>query len=87
MQEIHTQMDKLGRLLIPYTIRNKLQYKPGDKFIIREVGEELQIVNIKTTIKAAQELLQKHNTNSSNSVVDEFIEFKRIEAKEENSKF
>ncbi|MFU7501401.1 MULTISPECIES: AbrB/MazE/SpoVT family DNA-binding domain-containing protein [unclassified Candidatus Tisiphia] len=82
----HSQMDKHGRILIPSTIRNSLNYKYGDTFVIRVIDDELHIVGINKEIKAAQSLFKKYNT-SSNSAVDEFLDSRRIEANNENLKF
>jgi len=37
----HSQMDKHGRILIPSNIRNSLNYKQGDTFVIRAINDEL----------------------------------------------
>lgn len=86
MQIQHSQMDKHGRILIPSSIRNSLNYKYGDTFVIRAIDDELHIVSINKEIKAAQSLFKKYNTSSS-SVVDEFLESRRNESNIENKKF
>jgi AbrB family looped-hinge helix DNA binding protein len=82
----HSQMDKHGRILIPANIRNYLNYKHGDTFVIRAVNNELNIVSIDKEIRAAQNLFKKYN-NESNSPVEEFLKSRRIEANNENNKF
>ena len=57
----HSQMDKYGRILIPSNIRNSLNYKQGDTFVIRAINDELHIVSINKEIKAAQKLFKKYN--------------------------
>ena len=79
-------MDKHGRLLIPSAIRNSLNYKYGDTFVIRVINDELHIVSINQVIKAAQDLFKKRNPNS-HSAVDDFLESRRLEAKNEDLKF
>lgn len=86
MKVEHSQMDKHGRILIPSNIRNSLNYKHGDTFVIRAIDDELHIVSINKEIKAAQSLFKKYST-SSNSVVNEFLESRRTEANIENNKF
>ena len=84
----HSQMDKHGRILIPSNIRNSLNYKYGDTFVIRVIDDELRIISINQEIKAAQTLFKKYNANTnSDSAVDEFLKSRRIEAENENSKY
>jgi AbrB family looped-hinge helix DNA binding protein len=86
MKIAHSQMDKHGRILIPSSIRNCLNYKHGDTFVIRAIDDELHIVSINKEIKIAQSLFKKYNTNS-NSAVDEFLESRKIDANNEHRKF
>jgi AbrB family looped-hinge helix DNA binding protein len=86
MKKLHTQMDKHGRLLIPSTIRNSLNYKPGDTFVIRAINDELRIISIRKAIKDAQDLLAKHIPDEK-SLVDEFIKQRRLEVAKEDLKF
>ncbi len=86
MKELHTQMDKHGRLLIPSQIRNSLNYKPGDTFVIRVSADDLHIVSLAKVIKEAQHLLKKYNIQSG-SMVDEFLEQKHFESEIENKKY
>ena len=84
----HSQMDKYGRILIPSNIRNSLNYKQGDTFVIRVINDELHIVSINKEIKAAQKLFKKYNANANaNSAVDEFLDSRRIDANNENKEF
>ena len=82
----HSQMDKHGRILIPSNIRNSLNYKQGDTFVIRAINDELHIVSINKEIKAAQKLFKKYNANA-NSAVDEFLDSRRIDSNNENKEF
>ena len=77
-------MDKHGRLLIPSIIRNNLNYKAGDSFVIRMINDELRIISIKEAVKSIQNMVQKHHKES---LVDEFIKTRRSEAENENLKF
>ncbi len=79
-------MDKHGRLLIPSVIRNALNYKYGDSFVVRVVGDELRVVGMQKEIEAARALFKKYD-RASGSAVDEFLESRRQEARKESLKF
>ena len=85
MKELHTQMDKHGRLLIPARLRNSLNYKPGESFIIRTANDELYITTLSKVVANAQNLFKQHNKDST-SAVEEFLKRKHLEANKENSK-
>jgi AbrB family looped-hinge helix DNA binding protein len=82
----HCQMDKFGRILIPSNIRQSLNYKQGDSFVIRAINDELHIVSINKEVKSVQKLFKKYNPNS-NSSVDEFLDSRKIDVDKENKKF
>ena len=86
MNNLHTKMDNHGRLLIPKHIRNQLNYKKGDNFVIRIINDELHIVSLKNAIAHAQALIKPSLSNSI-SMTDEFISQRRKEALEEDVKF
>jgi len=85
MKELHTHMDKHGRLLIPARLRKSLNYKAGDSFIIHAANDELHITTLSKVIKNAQSLFKQHN--NSTSVVEDFLQQKYAEASKENNKF
>lgn len=83
MQKIRTQIDMHGRVLIPATIRKKLNLKPGDTLTLRATEDEIKMVSMKSVIREARELLKKYK-NPDSSMVDEFIEMRRQESRLEN---
>jgi len=83
MKELHTQMDKYGRLLIPSQVRHFMGYTPGDTFVIRANEDALYIVSLDAALKSAQKLVKERN-NSNISMTDEFLAQKSLEACDEN---
>ncbi len=75
-------MDRHGRLLIPSSIRKTMNYKTTDTFVIRAVDDELRIINLDKAVKDAQNFFSQFGTNNI-SLVDELIEDRRKEAKNE----
>lgn len=86
MKNIHTKMDNHGRLLIPLHLRNQLNYKKGDNFVIRVINDELHIVSLKKALFHAQELVRK-KTPQGISLVDELIAERKANAIAEEKKF
>ncbi len=86
MKALHSNLDKKGRLLIPYQIRNSMKLKPGDAFIVNSLNDELHLVSLNKTVKKAQVIFKQHGSGSK-SFVDEFLEQKYQDANKENSKF
>lgn len=86
MKAHHVQIDKHGRLLVPAQIRNRLNYKAGDTFVVKADSNELHFVSLNKAIFVAQELFKSKN-NNDNFAVDEFLQNKYQEAKQENEKF
>lgn len=86
MKALHSSLDKNGRLLIPYQVRNSMKLKAGDSFIVNTVNGELHLISIQKAVREAQSIF-KQNGSNSRSFVDEFLEQKYQEANKENSKF
>jgi bifunctional DNA-binding transcriptional regulator/antitoxin component of YhaV-PrlF toxin-antitoxin module len=84
--QLHTHIDHHGRLLIPSIIRKKLKYQAGDTLAVRVVNGELRILSIDKVIEDAQDLIKKL-VNQKGSLVDEFIELKNQERRDEELRF
>jgi bifunctional DNA-binding transcriptional regulator/antitoxin component of YhaV-PrlF toxin-antitoxin module len=84
--QLHTHIDHHGRLLIPSIIRKKLKYQAGDTLAVRVVNGELRILSIDKVVEEAQDLIKKL-VNQKGSLVDEFIELKNQERKDEELRF
>ena len=85
MQEIRTQLDVHGRVLIPAIIRKKMNLKPGDTLTLRATEEEIKMVSMKSVIREAQELIKKYK-KPEESLVDSFIKMRRQESQLEESR-
>jgi AbrB family looped-hinge helix DNA binding protein len=84
--EKHTNMDQHGRILIPASIRNQLNYKAGDTFVVRVINDELHILSLEKVIKDAQDLIRQY-IKPGELLVEDFLEYRREEAKLEEKKF
>ncbi len=71
-----------GRLVIPADYRKAMGLKEGDSLVLALIDNELRINKLEDSIKFAQELVSKH-APSNGSVVDNFIQERRLEAEQE----
>ena len=70
---MRTQMDIHGKILIPSIIRNSLNLKSGDYFIIRIIDGGINILSLDKVIKEAQDLIKTYNQENI-SLLNEFLD-------------
>jgi AbrB family looped-hinge helix DNA binding protein len=58
-------INKQGRIVIPKTIRKKLQYELGEELILKVVGDELRIVSLKQALRNTHTLLKENNISGT----------------------
>lgn len=75
------QLGAQGRLVIPAAMRKALHLKPGDRLVVRQVGESLVLERRETVVKRLQGLFA--HIPDDVSLVDELIESRREEAARE----
>ncbi len=78
-------MDKHGRLLIPAQIRNELNYKPGDTFVVRVIDNELHIISLNKILNEARSLI-KAKLSPNISLLEEFKQMRKQDAELEDNK-
>jgi AbrB family looped-hinge helix DNA binding protein len=78
-------MDKHGRLLIPAQIRNELNYKAGDAFIVRVIDNEMRIISVNKILNEARSQI-KAKLSPNTSLSEEFKKMRSQEAALENNK-
>ncbi len=76
------QLGAQGRLVIPSVLRKSLNLKPGDKLIVRKVGDSLVLERRETIEKRLWDLYS--HIPKDVSLVDELIAERRTEARREN---
>lgn len=76
MHELRTHVDEKGKILIPSTLRKKMNLKKGDVLIIDADKKELKIHSLADSIKSAQDLVRKYV--KTDNLVDEFLEARRM---------
>jgi AbrB family looped-hinge helix DNA binding protein len=86
VQIAKSDMDKHGRVLIPAALRNALNFRPGDRLVLRIINGELHIVSIGQLIKSTQALIKSRAKNSS-FTVDDFLRERREEEARESAKY
>jgi AbrB family looped-hinge helix DNA binding protein len=65
MEDFKNQLDTSGRILIPSSIRKQLGLKTHDYFVLRIVGDKLELIPEKTAHSYAQQLVKKYAKNRS----------------------
>ena len=88
MTEIRTHMDRNGKILIPLSLRKELGFDYGDSFVLRVINGELRVVNLKQVVSDVQKIFARFkNDDDKTSLVDEFIQTRRVEAQKEDDKY
>ena len=86
MENIRTNIDDNGRILIPAIIRKQYNIKSGDVYVIRMIEDEMHLVSLNKIIKEAQDLVRTYIPENI-SLVDELINDRRTQAEHEQIKF
>ncbi|MHB8575790.1 MAG: AbrB/MazE/SpoVT family DNA-binding domain-containing protein [Dehalococcoidia bacterium] len=81
--QVWTNLSEGGELVIPLSIREALDVKPGDRLLIELHGDELHVLTVGAGIRRAGEIVRRY-IPAGVSLVDELIADRRAEfAKEE----
>ena len=75
-------MQENGRVVLPVSLRKALGLAKGDKVLIETDGDRVTLTTARLRRKRAQEIA-RHYAHPGVSVVDEFLNEKRIEAAHE----
>ena len=54
-----TRVDKKGRILLPKEIRDRMNVRPGDEFLITDVGEDAVVLKKIDVKKMLDNLIEK----------------------------
>lgn len=76
-------MQENGRVVLPASLRKALGLAKGDKVLIEAEGDRVILTTARLRRKRAQEIARRY-AQPGVSVVDEFLEEKRVEAAREN---
>lgn len=76
-------MQENGRVVLPASLRKALGLAKGDKVLIEAEGDRLILTTARLRRKRAQEIARRY-ARPGVSVVDDFLQEKRIDAAREN---
>ena len=76
-------MQENGRVVLPASLRKALGLNKGDKVLIEAEGDRVVLTTARLRRKRAQEIARRY-AQPGVSVVDEFLQEKRVEAAHEN---
>ncbi len=76
------EVHKAGRITIPIEIRKQFQIAEGDILTIRQEDGELKIITAQQALAHARSLVQPY-LQSTESSVDNFLEWRKKEAERE----
>lgn len=76
-------MQENGRVVLPASLRKALGLTKGDKVLIEAEGDHVVLTTARLRRKRAQEIARRY-AQLGVSVVDEFLQEKRVEAAREN---
>ena len=80
--EYKTQIAKGGRLVVPAKLRKALQLEVGDEVVLRLENSSLRLIPLHQAVSLAQDVVRKYVPEGV-SLVDELIQARRAEAKDE----
>lgn len=73
------KLNQNGRVVIPSSIREALDIRPGDELVMRLEDNELRITTLKRRIERAQNHVRKY-AKPGVSLVDELLAMRRAAA-------
>ena len=76
------EVHKAGRITIPIEIRKQFQIAEGDILTIRQENGEIKIITTQQALAHARNLVKPY-LESTESSVDDFIQWRREEGKKE----
>ncbi len=76
------EVHKAGRITIPVEIRKQFNIAEGDILTIRQENNELKIITPKLALELARSLVKPY-LDTTDASVDDFIEWRREEARQE----
>lgn len=82
MQEVHTTIDKAGRIVIPAHYRAALLVQPGAELIMQLHEGEIRLFTIEHAIVRAQKIVEKYN-KTHKVLSEELIQMRRQESEHE----
>lgn len=82
MQDKTVRVDKLGRILLPASVRRQSGLEPGTRLVVRVHDGRVELVTVAGAVRAAQALVRRH-VKAGTSLVDELLRERRAEARRE----
>lgn len=82
MWESIVRIDKLGRVLIPASVRKQAGLEPDSQLVIRVHEGRVELLTVAGAVRAAQALVRRH-VRAGASLADELIRARRSEVRRE----
>ncbi len=82
MQDITVRVDKLGRILLPASVRKQAGLEPDTRLVVRVHDGRVELMTVAGAVRAAQALVRRH-VKAGTSLVDELLRERRAEARRE----
>lgn len=80
---VKTKVTEGGRIVIPAKIREALSINIGENVMLSVEDNELRLTTSKEALRKLQKLVRKH-VSPDRSIVDEFLQERREEAKRDD---
>ena len=82
MQDISVRVDKLGRILLPASVRKEAGFAPDTRLVVRVHEGRVELMTVAGAVRMAQALVRRH-VKAGTSLADELIRERRSEARRE----
>jgi AbrB family looped-hinge helix DNA binding protein len=84
---VHLKISANGRVCIPADVRARLGLKDGDTLLLEEQEDGLVLLTAEHRVRRAQDRIRKALNGRTGPTVDEFLEYKREQARLEEAKY
>jgi AbrB family looped-hinge helix DNA binding protein len=82
MWEASVRIDKLGRILIPASVRKQAGLEPNTRLVVRVRDGRIELLTVAGAVRMAQALVRRH-VKAGASLADELIRGRRAEVRRE----
>jgi AbrB family looped-hinge helix DNA binding protein len=82
MWESTVRIDKLGRVLIPASVRKQAGLEPNTRLVVRVHDGRVELMTVAAAVRMAQALVRRH-VKAGASLADDLIRERRSEVRRE----
>lgn len=82
MQDVTVRVDKLGRILLPASVRKAAGLEPNTRLVVRVQDGRVELMTAAGAVRMAQAIVRRH-VRAGTGLADQLIRERRAEARRE----